>query len=280
MQPSPGFEMIRRAPSPQLAGILRGLSGYREHPGFAGLAQQEAAPLVVPLVISLGTPFQIALGRSPDGADGQPSFAAGLYAGPVHIRSDGRAECLQIDFTPTGAFRVFGGAVRELAACMVDLRDLFGVAGTRLRDRLGETACWHQRFDLAEAFIAGRVAHDLTPEVAGAWRQLAQAAGDVRIEAVAAASGWSRKRLAGRFQAEIGLGPKTVGRMLRFHRACGLARAGEAWASVAAACGYADQAHLARDFVALAGEGPTAWARRLAALDARLDRPAAPTAGA
>ena len=42
---------------------------------------------------------------------------------------------------------------------------------------------------------------------------------------------------------------------------------------VAAESGFADQAHLVREFVALAGEPSTAWARRLTLTDSRLTRP-------
>ena len=63
--------------------------------------------------------------------------------------------------------------------------------------------------------------------------------------------------------------------MMRFHRACRLAQPETArgWAGIAAESGYADQAHLVREFAALAGEPPTAWARRLALADSRLTRP-------
>ena len=62
---------------------------------------------------------------------------------------------------------------------------------------------------------------------------------------------------------------------MRFHEACRLAQteASGGWAAIAAESGYADQAHLAREFFDLAGEAPTAWARRQALIDARLTRP-------
>ena len=96
------FEMIRRAPSQRTAGLIMGMTGYRET-ARGRFSQRETASLVVPVIISLGSPFLIALGREPDATDRQPSFAAGLHAGPVCIESDGGAECVQVDFTPLGA---------------------------------------------------------------------------------------------------------------------------------------------------------------------------------
>mgnify|MGYP005868667299 CR=1 FL=1 len=72
---------------------------------------------------------------------------------------------------------------------------------------------------------------------------------------------WSRKHLASRFHEEVGLPPKTIARIARFNRAQAMAASGmgDGWADIAAACGYADQAHLTREFVALAGTTPGAW---------------------
>jgi len=268
------FEMIRRAPSQRTAGVISGLTGYRET-ARGRFFQRETAGLVVPLIISLGTPFLIALGRDPDPTDRQPSFAAGLYAGPVHIESDGGSECVQVDFTPLGAYRFFGGAVVDLAARMVDIGDVLGHEGRRLRERLGATCGWQNRFDLIEDFVADRASHPPSPEIAFAYRRLARSAGGARIAALAKEIGWSRKHLVDRFRSEVGLAPKPVARMMRFHQACRLARTQTAsgWAAIAVESGYADQAHLVREFSALAGETPTAWARRLALIDSRLTRP-------
>jgi AraC-like DNA-binding protein len=267
------FELARRAPSQRTAGLICGMTGYRET-ARGRFSQRETASLVVPLIISFGTPFLIALGREPDTADRQPSFAAGLYAGPVLIKSDGGAECVQVDFTPLGAYRFFGSAVVDLAARMVDIGDVLGREGRQLRERLGATPLWQNRFDLVEDFVAGRANHLPSPEIEFAYRRLARSAGGARITALAKEIGWSRKHLVNRFRAELGLAPKPVARIMRFHSACRLAHIGEArgWAGVAAESGYADQAHLAREFSTLAGESPTAWARRLALTDSRLVR--------
>ena len=160
----------------------------------------EIAGLVVPLIISFGTPFLIALRRDPDADDRQPSFAAGLYAGPVHIESDGGAECVQVDFTPLGAYRFFGGAVVDLAARMVDIGDVLGREGRQLRERLGATSRWQDRFDLVEDFVAGRATHLPSSEIAFAYGRLARSAGGTRIAALA------RRRRRSRLAAREGEG--------------------------------------------------------------------------
>lgn len=265
------FELARRPPSQRTAGLISGMTGYRET-SRGRFSQREAAPLAVPLIISFGTPFGIALGRAPKPADRQRSFAAGLYAGAVYIESDGGAECVQVDFTPLGAFRFFGGAVVDLAARMIEIGDVLGADGARLRERLGATCGWQHRFDIVEEFVARRANYLPSPEIEFAWRLMARSGGGIRIATLAEEIGWSRKHLVDRFRSEVGLAPKPLARMLRFHRACRLARTGTSsgWAAIAADSGFADQAHLIREFTALAGEPPTAWARRLALTDSRL----------
>jgi AraC-like DNA-binding protein len=268
------FELIRRSPSQRTAGLICGMTGYRET-ARGEFCMREASPLRVPLIISLGSPFLIAFGRDPDPADRQPSFASGLSIGPVHIESDGGAECVQVDFTPLGAYRFFGGAVVDLAARMVDIGDVLGSEGRLLHQRLGEMRCWQRRFDLLEEFVFSRASHLTSPEITFAYRRLALTAGGARITTIAREIGWSRKHLVERFRFELGIAPKSVARMIRFHQACRFAQSGSVrgWAGIAAESGYADQAHLVREFAALAGESPTAWARRQALTNGRLTQP-------
>ena len=81
---------------------------------------------------------------------------------------------------------------------------------------------------------------------------------------MAAETGWSGRHLTSRFRTEIGLTPKAAARVVRFDRARHLLAAnaggtGHHLADLAAACGYFDQAHLAREFRALAGCPPSQW---------------------
>lgn len=268
-------DIVRRPASPRLAHLISSISFYRER--GCGLTEfRHAAPLAVPLLLSLGTPFQIALGRQPGHGDSQPSFTAGLFPGPVMIESDGGAECVQVDFTLLGAYRFYGGAVPDLTARMVGVADVLGHEGQRLRERVAESPAWQRRFEIVEDFILRRAVHEPSPEIAAALNMLGKNAGVARVQDIASDIGWSRKHLTRRFTNEIGLAPKTLARMLRFHRACALARtcAAGGWASVAAEAGYADQAHLARDFRIFTGETPTEWAARMELADPRMVRDA------
>ena len=108
----------------------------------------------------------------------------------------------------------------------------------------------------------------MAPEVSWAWHELLRAGGTLRVSELAAGTGWSGRHLTSRFRAEIGLTPKAAARVIRFDRARQLlvrnltgatADGGVLLADLAADCGYFDQAHLAREFRALAGCPPSQW---------------------
>jgi AraC-like DNA-binding protein len=83
----------------------------------------------------------------------------------------------------------------------------------------------------------------------------------VQVGALAEEIGWSRRHFATRFRQQVGLGPKSTARVLRFRRAVELLRRrspGTTITDVAAACGYADHSHLTHEFQDLAGCTPSA----------------------
>ena len=74
-----------------------------------------------------------------------------------------------------------------------------------------------------------------------------------RVASIAPAVGMSTRQLQRRSHDLFGYGPKLLVRILRLVDALELARRGAPLASVAATCGYSDQAHLADDVRALTG---------------------------
>lgn len=256
-------EFRRRAVRAEHRGLVASIVGYRET-GIGLSGSVEMAPLVVPLILSFAEPFEIALGRAPSAEDRYGSFTSGLHPGFVTIRSTGGAECIQVDFTPIGAFRFFALPMRAIASRMVTLDELSDGDLRDLRLRLAEEPDWERRFDRVEEVLSRRLANGPKPDaaVAHAYGRILGSGGAVRIGDVARGLDWSRKHLNQRFREEIGLGPKAVARMARFNRVLALAKGDAArdWADIAAACGYADQAHLVREFRDFAGAPPTAVA--------------------
>lgn len=257
-----GYFALRRQPRQALRGLVSRIGGYREN-GRALKGVVEAAALVVPIVISFGAPYAIALGRAPRRGDDYRSFTAGLHPGHVVIDSTGEAACIQIDFTPLGAYRFFGLPMREMSSRMVALDDLGDARIGELQRRLEDIEDWPARLDLAEAFVADRMLRGpaVSAGVASAYREMALCHGDVRVARLAERLDWSRKHLSQRFQEEIGMPPKALARMLRFNRLLDLAGRTDRpdWSGLAAECGYADQAHMTREFGEFAGVSPTRW---------------------
>jgi AraC-like DNA-binding protein len=77
------------------------------------------------------------------------------------------------------------------------------------------------------------------------------------VRQVAGDLGVSERSLLRRCTAAVGYGPKTLERVLRFRRFLALGQASAAGlALLGARAGYADQAHLTRECVALSGLTP------------------------
>lgn len=215
----------------------------------------------ITLVLSLDAPLDLV------GADGRAdrfdAVVAGLHAAPALIRHDGNQHGVQLDLTPTGAALLLGGPAAELSGTSVDLAELVGPAARRLHEQLSEAPDWGRRFMLvADALFAHRdVRWQPRPEVEHAWRVLGRSRGRASVRDVAGEVGWSTRHLGECFRAEYGLAPKTTARVLRFQESQRLIAARRPLADVAAVCGYYDQAHLTREWGALAGVPPTRWLR-------------------
>jgi len=193
---------------------------------------------------------------------GMPSSpVCGLRDRPLDaVEQPGRTCGIALGLTPFGAHALLGLPLGELANRVVGLPDLLGPRADRLTERLAETAGWSARFRLLDETLLSwlRDAPELTRPVRGAWHRLTSTHGRLRIGTLADELGWTRQHLATRFREHLGLTPKTVARLARLNRAVTLLP-DRAPADVAFACGYADQAHLNRDFRLLTGSTPAAY---------------------
>jgi AraC-like DNA-binding protein len=254
------FELAQAAPGPALRGAVLRYTCFAERAG-APVAFRELPCTYVPLIIDLGEGWSIADGRRPGRAPERlGSFVAGLTDGPVIAEHPGRARCLQVDMTPLAARRLLGLPMAELANRSVAAEDVLGPSWRGMAERLDAAPTWAARIDLVERALTARMADARPADPAIAWALGRLARGDAAVGELARELGWSHRRLIARVRDGVGLAPKLVARILRFERLTGLmAREPDlAWARAAAACGYADQAHLSREVRDLAGLTPTA----------------------
>jgi AraC-like DNA-binding protein len=261
--PEPVLDAAVGRPAPTLRRHLDRYLGYR-YAGFPPGIHRGLPSRSLTVILSLGRPVEIAAMPDPAQAPGSyQAFVGGLHAAPATVAHDGDQYGISLELRPFAARTLFGVPAGALAGSVVDLTDLLGPRATRLTERLAAAPGWRARFAVLDDELTGAAADGPDPpaEVAWAWRRLLGSGGAAEVGALAAEVGWSRRHLAQRFRAELGLPPKLLGRVLRFERACRLLRRDRrpGLAEVAASCGYYDQAHLTRDWREFAGCPPTAW---------------------
>lgn len=246
-------------PHPRLRPFVEEYSGYRIRgaaPGVhAGLPSKSLT-----FIVAFDDPVDVEGGFVE--RDRYWAMLAGLHVGPALIRHDGNQCGVQLSITPAGATALFGVPAGVLAHQVVHL-DAVVPEADELVERLTEARSWHARWAVLDSVLLARLSPDdaMPPELARAWLSLVRGHGAIGIGELAASVGWSRPHLSRRFTAAFGMSPKVMSRVVRFERAQQLLRlpTRPSLASVAAVCGYADQAHMTREFREFAGSPPTAW---------------------
>jgi len=228
------------------------------------------------LIVHLLDPFsrQIAGRWVPQGR----VFLAGTLTRPWLLRAGRRIRTLGIRFRPGEVRPILPVSMIEAADRELPLAASVGRgrAGTLLRG-LRAARSEAARFAAAEEWLLERLAASHTRESAArpAVRLLLEARGAARIADVARALGWSRRRLERVFARDLGTSPKLFARIVRLNAVlAGLdARERASAVDMALAAGYFDQAHLLRDFRALAGRTPRAGRERDGELSRHFTQP-------
>jgi AraC-like DNA-binding protein len=193
------------------------------------------------LILNLGQPFE-----SLQNGRWQPQpqcFFAGQLTGPLLLRATARSRVLGIRFRPGGAGQLLGMPMQELTDQAIPAGDL----GLHSLAR-------HATFPGIERALLDLERGSVDPLVDEAARLLGRSPD---VGATAALLGVSPRQLERRFKTRVGMSPKHFARIRRFQRVFHAMEGDGGWVDAAAACGYYDQAHLIRDFRALAGEAPS-----------------------
>jgi len=192
---------------------------------------------------------------------------AGIYGVDRSLftrRLSGQGKVLGARFL-AGCFRPFWGApVSQLSDRVVPATRLFGPLAEKTRQAI---MCAETDADMtshAESLLFSGLPEP-DPVAERAARIVALITSDSslrRVDQLASASGLSVRGLQRMFGDYVGASPKWVMRRARLHEAALQADGGEPvdWAALASDLGYADQAHLIRDFTATIGVPPSRYA--------------------
>lgn len=257
------WELWERPPAASMRGLVAGL--------WAGSsARPDARHRTLPngelvLMFHLGPTQRL---RELDGRPCRSllggSFLSGLQERPSTFETfEGHTRVAAVRLLPAGGWRLLGGLPQtDLTGCVLDgeavLGGRSGVAA--LRERMGNAAHLGGALDWLESWLAERFARSRSvhPATQAAGSLLHDARGRLRVDDLAEAAKVSPRHLRELFVREVGVSPKRLARILRFREA--LERLATAPAvdltRLALDCGYYDQAHLYRDFRALATMTP------------------------
>lgn len=176
-----------------------------------------------------------------------PVFAGLLYSG--------------IRLQPGAAGALLGVPVRSLREQVLPLTALPGARAAQVAAGLAGAAAGAPWFAAWEAWLARERGPQIVadPVVSAAAARLHATGGTARIGELAARSGLGERQFRRRFFEATGLTPKEYARMRRLRDACieSLGAQPGGWAAVAAEAGFADQPHLAREFLGTFGWPPS-----------------------
>ena len=269
-------ESVAGLPAAGLRPLVSWYTGYRQA-GVAPAVHRGLPSPFLTVIFTLDEPLEIAAHPDPGQPGGRyDTLVGGLHTAPALITHDGRQSGIQIGMSPLGARALLGVPAGELTSLDVEGADVLGPLAAHISERLKEAAGWPRRFEILSELLLDRaragtgvtepgLAPGISREVRYAWQALLRSGGRIGVAQLAAETGWSDRHLRAQFRLEIGLTPKAAARVIRFDRArrrlTRRVQAGGApdLAELAADGGYYDQAHLDREFGALAGCAPTAW---------------------
>ncbi len=220
------------------------------------------------VVLSFGQPLDVGWYAHDETQHHFWGVVSGLSVEAAEIRQRGRQKGISFGLTPAGARLLLGLPASALQGQLVSLDDVLGALGSRLYDVVADASGWPERFaalgrQLTELAAAGEDTPPARSEVARAWARLTgPGTAAPRVAEVASDVGWSRRHLGEQFRAETGLSPTDVRRLARFEQSHAMMRQlAEPLAEVAFTCGFADQAHMTREWRDLCGYTPGQWIR-------------------
>ncbi|HEU0252268.1 MAG TPA: DUF6597 domain-containing transcriptional factor [Pyrinomonadaceae bacterium] len=210
----------------------------------------------VELILNFGAAFEQ---HCEDGPRLQPrNFLVGQMTGPIMISPTARVELLGIRFHPGGTLPFLRLPLQEITDQVVELGSLSSRLERDLMQVTAESSLLSERIKAVETLLIKYLTNDKRDSwLIALAERIVDSRGLVSVDQLANDAGVSSRQLERRFLREVGVGPKLLGRIIRFQQVFrAVEHCNSAWAEVAIECGYYDQAHLIRDFNQFAQQTP------------------------
>jgi AraC-like DNA-binding protein len=189
--------------------------------------------------------------------------------GVVTIRPSGPLGVLLVRLKPEAAACLVGDRMQEFINEKINLSDLFNTGQVSLlEEMLMEASDSAARFARIESFLLRHLRQRQPDSVVSRAAQYLRRNPALRVRRLAALLDVGERHLSRSFRAMFGAGPKQFARVARIEKVFAMREAGSAWAEIAYACGFADQAHMINDFDAIVGQTPQQLFRPTAVGDA------------
>lgn len=222
------------------------------------------------LLLSAGNAYQRF--DAPDAARGARiggSHLVGLRTHGVFVEQQGAEELFAIRFRAGGLAPLIGIPADETVHRSIPLDVLLGAAGRDLEARIFDARTTRERIAIAEHALLRMLSArgdrlPMSRAVQRAVSRIYAARGGIRVAELGAELGLSYRALDRAFRRYVGIAPKRLSRIVRFNYALTLLHgASDARHSrIALDAGYADQAHMIRDFRAFTHSSPTDFLAR------------------
>ena len=174
---------------------------------------------------------------------------------------------------PGRAFPFLQTPVVDLRNAIIPLDLLWSSKAQRLLEQLHDAKRTDERLDLVNRVLSRMLARYSTGvdlRVDSAVREIFRSNGLIRTRILADMLAMSRRKLAKGFEKHVGIPPKRLSRIVRFHRVIKtLDEHGiNSWSSAVSDLDYHDQSHMIRDFNDFCGQPPREYFAELHTLSA------------
>jgi AraC-like DNA-binding protein len=188
------------------------------------------------------------------------SFVVGQMRRFLDISPAGRIGFIAIRFYARGAYHFFPGPLDQVAAELVDAKEVWKKRADEWTDRIALAPGMPARLRIVEELLLASLRENgrCDPMVDRCLQLIETAAGQLSIVQLAFEIGASSRQLTRRFRNAVGVSPKEFARVSRFLFVlrCLRERKHQTLTETALACGYFDQAHCNHEFRRLAGMTP------------------------